>query len=268
MSTNIKHQLDDIQWIVPPECQGQIVEVAYSKGSDRYAYMRVTDRSDNSVAYYVFDIEWLGDKAPKRWEPWKGTPDVADDDWKPLEEQDGGWVEIRTTGRYYALLDGGEGGAGWFDAEDLDDAWNQAVEWTLDGAWGEGGYVVTLYVRSDETDEDGDPVEERDEPVEIPQDEELLDEHRRDHERSGHEHEWESPHSLVGGLQENPGVQSHGGLHISAEYRCACGARRVENVDRQRLPCQGPTEWVTIDYPDGVWPWGERCAYPGKSAVT
>lgn len=39
------------------------------------------------------------------------------------------------------------------------------------------------------------------------------------------EHEWSSPHSIVGGLKENPGVWGHGGGIICKEVcqKCGCG---------------------------------------------
>ncbi len=41
----------------------------------------------------------------------------------------------------------------------------------------------------------------------------------------GHDHEWISPHSIVGGIKENPGVWGHGGgviIHEVCKY-CGCG---------------------------------------------
>ena len=43
----------------------------------------------------------------------------------------------------------------------------------------------------------------------------------------GCEHDWCSPHDVVGGLRENPGVYGHGGGVISTEVCSHCGAYRT-----------------------------------------
>ena len=53
--------LPEVQsWIVPPECQGQIVEVAYGSQCDGTYYRRTSDRSDGSVTYAVADASDCG----------------------------------------------------------------------------------------------------------------------------------------------------------------------------------------------------------------
>lgn len=46
----------------------------------------------------------------------------------------------------------------------------------------------------------------------------------------GHEHDWQSPIELVGGLAENPGVHGHGGGVIITEACLRCGARKVTDT--------------------------------------
>lgn len=43
-------------------------------------------------------------------------------------------------------------------------------------------------------------------------------------------HDWRSPHSLVGGLEENPGVHGHGGGVIITEVCRHCGCKRVTDT--------------------------------------
>jgi hypothetical protein len=46
----------------------------------------------------------------------------------------------------------------------------------------------------------------------------------------GETHDWQSPHSLVGGLTENPGVHGHGGGVVIAEVCARCGCKRVTDT--------------------------------------
>ena len=44
------------------------------------------------------------------------------------------------------------------------------------------------------------------------------------------EHDWQSPHEVVGGLAENPGVYGHGGGVIITEVCAHCGRYRVRDT--------------------------------------
>lgn len=52
------------------------------------------------------------------------------------------------------------------------------------------------------------------------------------------EHVWESPHSLVGGLKENPGVYGHGGGVVITSVCKNCGCYRTYDTWGQD-PCDG-----------------------------
>jgi len=49
----------------------------------------------------------------------------------------------------------------------------------------------------------------------------------------GHSHDWQTPHSVLGGLGENPGVWGAGAGIISREVCAHCGAYRVYESHRQ-----------------------------------
>jgi len=51
---------------------------------------------------------------------------------------------------------------------------------------------------------------------------------------SSHEHAWQSPLSVVGGVGENPGVHGHGGGVIITEVCRNCGIYRETNTWAQR----------------------------------
>jgi hypothetical protein len=46
------------------------------------------------------------------------------------------------------------------------------------------------------------------------------------------EHDWQSPHSIVGGIRENPGVWSNGGTSFSTKSVCACCGRYNSETDK------------------------------------
>lgn len=48
--------------------------------------------------------------------------------------------------------------------------------------------------------------------------------------KAGEEHDWCSPHAVVGGLEENPGVWGHGGGVIINECCSKCGCKRVTDT--------------------------------------
>jgi hypothetical protein len=70
-------------WIVPPECQGQIVEVAYATSCDGLLWRRVTDRSDRSVTYEVASADSCGcEKECACFSPQNAEP--CGFDWEPV----------------------------------------------------------------------------------------------------------------------------------------------------------------------------------------
>lgn len=71
-------------------------------------------------------------------------------------------------------------------------------------------------------DDDGDQVDLLDVVEDIPAPEPPCVE--------GHEHDWQSPVSVVGGIKENPGVWGHGGGVIIREACSHCGYFRVTDT--------------------------------------
>jgi len=64
----------------------------------------------------------------------------------------------------------------------------------------------------------------------------------------GEDHDWQTPHSVLGGLAENPGVWGRGAGIISREVCAHCGAYRVYESARQD-PCTG-TYHAATSYED------------------
>ena len=59
------------------------------------------------------------------------------------------------------------------------------------------------------------------------------------------EHDWQSPHEVVGGIEENPGVWGNAGGVIVTEVCAHCGAYKVTNTWDQS---EGPEPVTTIQY--------------------
>lgn len=66
----------DLTFVVPPECQGQIVEYAYAIDSDREDIVcRTFDASDRTTSYSISPLENLVGE----FEPWNHRPLLTDD---------------------------------------------------------------------------------------------------------------------------------------------------------------------------------------------
>lgn len=63
-------------------------------------------------------------------------------------------------------------------------------------------------------------------------------------------HEWQSPHEIVGGIRENPGVWGHGGGVIIAEVCLHCGCERSTDTWAQR-PDTGEQGLQSVRYEPG-----------------
>jgi hypothetical protein len=65
-------------------------------------------------------------------------------------------------------------------------------------------------------------------------------------------HDWQSPHEIVGGIKENPGVYGHGGGVTMEEVcmHCGCG----QNTDTwAQDPCDGEQGLTSVTYTPGKY---------------
>ena len=138
---------------------------------------------------------------------------------------------------YTAKIDGGET---QIEADTIADALREAKEWASAGDWDmdEGTIWVDVSVESEEQDEDGDPAESRSFTLAIDPDEPDCE---------GEEHDWQSPHEIVGGIKENPGVWGHGGGVIISECCIRCGCKRMTDTWAQR-PDTGEQGLRSVSY--------------------
>lgn len=132
----------------------------------------------------------------------------------------------------YTLRDDG-GSTEEIEATDLDDAREQAIEWAEGGEWNLDEGPAHIDVRIEQDGETVDCVTVHLEQT-APK---CVDKH---------DHDWGSPISVVGGIDENPGVWGHGGGVTITTCCLRCGAKRV--VDTAATDGSGRTcEEVTYD---------------------
>jgi len=77
-------------------------------------------------------------------------------------------------------------------------------------------------------------------------------------------HDWQSPHKIVGGIKDNPGVYGHGGGVVITECCMTCGCKRVRDTWAQR-PDTGEQGLVSISYAAGEY--ADRVRYVGDYCV-
>lgn len=133
------------------------------------------------------------------------------------------------------------------EAESMADALETAAEYWQEGSWDS---KCLISVRVAELDEDGKETGEVDwVEVECGEDPEAP-------ECTADEHDWCSPHEVVGGLDSNPGVWSTGGTTIVTREVCPhCGCyRRTTSYGSQRNPGQCDTvEYLDADEASLEW---------------
>jgi hypothetical protein len=129
------------------------------------------------------------------------------------------------------------GNSAEISASSIDEALAQAIEWVRAGDWdldGETGWV-RVRVRDLATGAGGSATVAID-PEEPP----CIDD----------EHDWQSPHEIVGGIEDNPGVWLNGGGVIIEEVcmRCGCG-RRTDTWAQD--PSTGEQGLTSVSYTPG-----------------
>lgn len=106
---------------------------------------------------------------------------------------------------------------------DADSAQGAAQEYVDDGEWGDRSETswVSVYVWQVGIDEQGDECRVNEDKIKITLEAEEPD------CNDGESHVWANPHSILGGLKENPGVQGHGGGVACTDLCLRCGCERT-----------------------------------------
>lgn len=95
-----------------------------------------------------------------------------------------------------------------------------AREYVDRGEWGD--QTRTAWIDVHVWPADGDRLEAERITVTLEPDEPECDDHP--------DHDWQSPHELLGGLKENPGVKGHGGGVVITEACAHCGTYRITDT--------------------------------------
>lgn len=132
---------------------------------------------------------------------------------------------------------------------DADDGAEAAAEYVETGEWGDRArtdwVTVTAWRRAWALDEDGELVT-------------LIldcDRHTKEIEpdepdcEDGQDHDWQTPHEVLGGLEENPGVWGHGSGVVMREVCAHCGRYRETDTWAQNRET-GEQGLTSIEYRD------------------
>lgn len=126
-----------------------------------------------------------------------------------------------------------------------DSAEEAAQEYVDGGDWGDDSATSWVRVYVQEIDEDGDPVGAR-KGVKVTIEADEPDCSHNDG------HDWRSPHSILGGLRENPGVRGSGGGVIIDEVCVRCGCGRHTDTWAQD-PSDGTQGHRSVSYKPGEY---------------
>lgn len=99
-----------------------------------------------------------------------------------------------------------------------------AQEYVDGGDWGDIDETKWIDVMVVELDADGQEIEISEEKITV-----TLQPEEPECDGEG-DHDWESPHEVLGGCRENPGVHGHGGGVVITEVCAHCGAYRVTDT--------------------------------------
>jgi hypothetical protein len=129
---------------------------------------------------------------------------------------------------------------------DCDSAEEAADEYVSGGDWGDRSETswVSVMVWREGVNADGEIVEVDEERITATL--EAIEPPCID----GNSHDWQSPHEIVGGLHDNPGVNGHGGGIIYTEVCMRCGCARITDTWAQN-PADGEQGLTSVAYDPG-----------------
>lgn len=126
-----------------------------------------------------------------------------------------------------------------FEADTREEALAAAKDWYADGDWGQQDSTTWIEFCFGEADEDGNLGEDY-ETITITLEPEEP-------ECTADEHDWQSPHSIVGGIKENPGVWGNGGGVKISECCMNCGCQKLTDTWAQN-PNNGEQGLTSVTY--------------------
>lgn len=161
---------------------------------------------------------------------------------------------MKTNTKTYRVTEDG-GDCGTIDAKDVREALRIASENVDPDNYAASGRLtettwITVRVRNEDDPDDCDSDRVAVDPTEP----ECKGEH---------EHDWQSPMSVVGGIKENPGVYGHGGGVVCTEVCCHCGRYRISDSWAQD-PETGEQGLASVEYRDAD---GRSLAYVRRTWI-
>lgn len=102
------------------------------------------------------------------------------------------------------------------------------------GDWGDRLSTDWLEVFTYRYDEDGERIDSQSHTIKLEAIEPPCPE--------GDAHDWQSPHAIVGGQKDDPGVRPHGGGVLITEVCMRCGCRQVTNTWARSPDREGVTK--------------------------
>jgi len=122
-----------------------------------------------------------------------------------------------------------------------------ADQYVEGGAWGDGTETVWISVWVWRTGYVLDPDTGEVEAIRIDQEKCSVTLEPEEPECSADDHDWQSPHSVVGGIEKNPGVWGKGGGVVITEVCRHCGAYRVTDTWAQDMST-GEQGLTSVEY--------------------
>lgn len=214
------NDFENLEFFVMPKDQGQIVECSYALFQN-FLYKKVLDKSDQSKKFFRAELF-----------------ENSDIEFEPQNNQLPDHGEWDQYGRFEIYDDCCRE---TIDATDMECAVDWATEYWQEGNWDTKCLIkLTIeHIGWDDEILDYETIEV--ECGEDPVAPDCVDEQ---------EHDWCSPHDIVGGLKENPGIWSTGGTTIVSIEVCShCGCKkRTVNYGSQRN--QGQCDTIEYYYSD------------------
>lgn len=142
-----------------------------------------------------------------------------------------------TTPSHSSTAQGAEGITHEFDGS-LEGAIEEAHDWARKGYECDKGTTtwVDTSIRRDCDDEECENI-----TTQIDPDEPACE------DTDAGQHDWQSPHDIVGGIKSNPGVRGHAGGVIISEVCMLCGCGKTTNTFATR-PDNGTRGYITVEY--------------------
>lgn len=123
----------------------------------------------------------------------------------------------------------------------------RAADWLETGDWDTSGGTLFLHADWSLRNAEGDEIADGRKKLTLHPDAPRCTDGKRD------THDWQAPHAIVGGIEENPGVWGHGGGVTITEVCMRCGCGRHTDTWAQD-PSTAEQGLESVRYEEGEFP--------------